>query len=75
MQPKLTGDRRCRCGACHQSFNAVSTFDHHRTGPYAGTGANARRCLSTDEMIAKGWHQNVAGFWCAGSRPNFQRLN
>ncbi|MCC6379949.1 MAG: hypothetical protein IT519_14135 [Burkholderiales bacterium] len=59
----LTG-ARCRCGACGDLFNAVSTFDAHRVGAY-----DARRCLSTDEMTARGWLRNVAGFWITSRMP------
>jgi hypothetical protein len=62
--PKLTGNR-CRCSACGDYFNSTSTFDRHRAGTFAarGTGSHARRCLTADELRAKGWARNAAGFW------------
>jgi hypothetical protein len=61
---KLTGDR-CRCsgppyGGCGEYFNSTKAFDRHRTGAYA---LAQRRCLSPDEMRAKGMAKNAAGFW------------
>lgn len=39
------------CGACHDNFNSLTAFDRHRVGKH-GTD---RRCLTGDEMRAKGW--------------------
>lgn len=58
---KLTGSR-CQCTACGTYFNRVSTFDKHRVGEF---GAD-RRCLTADEMTAKGWRENAAGFVVTG---------
>lgn len=55
---KLTG-ARCQCPACHEYFNSTGMFDRHRIGSYA----DDRRCLSPDEMQAKGYLKNSAGFW------------
>jgi len=55
--PKLTG-MRCRCSGCGEYFNSVSVFDQHRTGD-----ATMRRCLTVDDMMAKRWSVNAAGFW------------
>lgn len=60
---QLTG-ARCRCPACGEHFNVVSTFDAHRTGGY-----DARRCLTSDEMTARGWLRNDAGFWITSRMP------
>ncbi len=54
---KLTG-ARCRCSACGETFNSISTFDAHRGGSY-----EARHCLTCTEMTARGWHQNAGRFW------------
>ena len=54
----LTGNRN-QCQACKEYFNSNSPFDKHRTGTY---GVN-RRCLTPDEMLAKGMLKNDAGFW------------
>lgn len=55
---KLTNNR-CQCAKCGEFFNRVSTFDKHRVGEF---GVD-RRCLTVDEMRAKGWQKNAAGFW------------
>lgn len=57
-RPTLTGNR-CRCSACNDCFNSPSVFDAHRVGPH-GAG---RSCLTAEEMQAKGWSRNAAGFW------------
>jgi len=44
--------------ACSLYFNSTSAFDRHRIGPMHG-----RRCLTVDEMLAKGMERNAAGFW------------
>lgn len=62
---KLNG-ARCRCPACGEHFNSVSTFDRHRVGAYT-----ARRCLTVAEMTARGWNLNAGGFWMT---PNHRRL-
>lgn len=54
---KLTG-ARCQCAACLEYFNSTGMFDRHRIGGYA-----SRRCLSADELMAKGYLKNSAGFW------------
>ena len=66
---KLTGNR-CRCSGCSEHFNSVSVFDRHRTGTF-GTLRNpgTRRCLSVEEMQARGWLRNAAGFWITARRP------
>lgn len=61
---KNLGETRCQCMACGEYFNRVSTFDKHRVGEY---GAD-RRCMTSEEMQAKGWHINAAGFWVTASR-------
>jgi hypothetical protein len=66
----LRGDH-CRCSGppytgCGEHFNSTYAFDKHRTGDYSN-----RRCLSPDEMRAKGMVQNAAGWWLssASKRP------
>lgn len=60
---KLTGNK-CECTACGQFFNRVSTFDRHRVGQF---GVD-RRCLTMDEMTAKGWRLNDKRFWLTEAR-------
>jgi hypothetical protein len=50
-------------GGCCQSFRSQRTADAHRTGPYNPAGQ--RRCLTPDEMRAKGWTRDDAGMWRA----------
>jgi len=64
---RLTGNR-CRCTACGEPFNSVSTFDRHRIGGWQGRGAD-RRCLSSSEMRARGWDRNAHGFWIERRTP------
>jgi hypothetical protein len=53
----LRGDH-CQCAACGQYFNSTYAFDKHRVGDYTG-----RRCLTVDEMRAKGMAQKPEGWW------------
>jgi hypothetical protein len=53
----LTGDRN-QCTGCGEFFNSSGAFDHHRIGPFT-----SRRCLSAEEMQAKGMALNGAGYW------------
>jgi hypothetical protein len=62
---KLTGSRN-QCGACHQYFNSNSAFSQHRIGKHG----EDRRCLTPEEILAKGWTKNSAGFWIMEARPD-----
>ncbi len=64
---RLTGSR-CRCSACGEYFNSVSTFDRHRHGGWQGRGAD-RRCLTPAELRARGWTLNAHGFWIERKNP------
>lgn len=70
-RPKLTG-RRCVCRACGKFFNTVASFDRHRTGSYA---LAERRCLSTAELLARGFATNAADFWISSNRPRLTFRN
>lgn len=61
----LTGQRN-QCRGCNQYFNSNLAFDKHRTGHF---GHN-RRCLTPDEMIAKGMSLNKRGFWVTEAMSN-----
>lgn len=61
---KLGGDRN-QCRGCMAYFNSTFAFDKHRTGEYG----KDRRCLTTDEMTAKGMSINAAGFWISSAMP------
>lgn len=46
------------CSTCHLSFASQTGFDKHRVGQFENhtTGKpNTRRCLTPEEMLAKGW--------------------
>lgn len=59
------GKRIEHCTACHETFTGTTAGDAHRTGPFAD-----RRCLTPDEMAAKGLGRNVRGHWgSAGGSP------
>jgi hypothetical protein len=69
MKRRLTGDRN-QCPTCSGYFNSTYAFDAHRTGPFGHGGQPAqRRCMSVDEMRAKGMSLNAAGFWITGVMP------
>jgi hypothetical protein len=61
---KLTGDRN-QCGSCAEHFNSTFAFEKHRTGDFG----KDRRCLSPEEMLAKGMSKNAAGFWISSAMP------
>jgi hypothetical protein len=67
--PVLTGNR-CQCTGCGDIFNSTSTFDRHGTGCFDVPGN--RRCLSGDELIARGWSRNTAGFWIERTMRSFR---
>jgi hypothetical protein len=58
----------CRCDACGLRFRSLSAFDMHREGDYSGTSRrkHTRRCLSVEEMAAKGMRRNDHGAWTTG---------
>lgn len=62
--PTLSGNR-CACPTCGELFSRQRAFDRHRVGSYAKPGEyqHSRRCLTPDEMAARGWQINAAGFW------------
>lgn len=56
------GTDRCRCMECGHYFRSSGTFARHRVGNWERNGAN-RRCLTGGEMTAKGWAQDLQGYW------------
>ena len=48
----------------------MSVFDRHRIGDHDNEGRN-RRCLSVDEMTARGFTRNARGFWRERVRSQF----
>ncbi len=61
---KLNGDRN-QCPSCGKKFNSTAAFDKHRTGKY---GVD-RRCMTTEEMTAKGMVLRDDGFWWSSANP------
>jgi phage replication-related protein YjqB (UPF0714/DUF867 family) len=55
---RLTGDRN-QCQGCKEYFNSTFAFDKHRVGDH---GVD-RRCLTPDEMRAKGMDVSASGYW------------
>lgn len=55
---KLNGARN-QCRGCNRYFNSNGAFEKHRIGEH---GVN-RRCMTEEEMIAKGMVLRPDGFW------------
>lgn len=49
-----------RYGGCCQTFANNASADAHRVGPYEPR--NARRCLTPQEMLDKGWRLTDRGW-------------
>ena len=63
-----TGARMEHCSepGCHQTFSGTASGDMHRTGAHhISRGPGRRRCLTADEMIAKGMVKNARGAWAS----------
>jgi hypothetical protein len=48
------------CRGCNQTFTSLSAFDMHRTGKFE---RKKRRCLTEQEMLARGMVQNAKSWW------------
>lgn len=48
------GTARCQCSGCDRYFSSVGSFDKHRRDG---------RCLTPDEMAARGMLVNARGYW------------
>lgn len=72
-QLRLTGSR-CQCRGCFEYFNSSGVFALHRVGDWKNNGAN-RRCLTVEEMTARGWLKNAPSFWIRSRRPHVTRRN
>jgi len=57
----VRGERVNQCPTCNLFFSSVTAFDKHRFGKH---GRN-RRCLTPEEMQAKGMHLNIYGCWAS----------
>lgn len=60
----LRGDRN-QCQGCKAYFNSTHAFDKHRTGEH---GID-RRCMTVDEMKARGMVLGADGFWRGSAMP------
>lgn len=59
-----TGLSPQHCSGCHETFSGTGTGDAHRVGRHGvKTGSDRRRCLSIEEMEAKGLVLNERGIW------------
>lgn len=63
---RLNG-RRMRCCACFELFNSESAFNGHRVGEHG----KDRHCLTPEQLLAKDWCKNKAGFWTTGANLGF----
>lgn len=62
-----TGLRIEHCPSCHETFTGTTSGDMHRTGKHhISVGPDRRRCLTVEEMRAKGMKQNQHGYWTSG---------
>lgn len=61
---KLRGDRN-QCTGCSAYFNSSRAFEKHRVGEFG----KDRRCLTSDEMQAKGMVLGTDGFWRGSAMP------
>jgi hypothetical protein len=61
---KLSGQRN-QCPTCKLYFKSNAAFDKHRTGEHG----KDRRCMTVEEMTAKGMVTNKAGWWVTAANP------
>lgn len=55
---KLVGEIN-QCPSCNLYFNSNTAFSFHRTGPHS-----SRKCLTEEEMSAKGMVLSARDLWC-----------
>lgn len=60
----LRGERN-QCPTCGELFTRTSVFDKHRTGKFGVS----RRCLTPDEMEARGMFRGEDQFWRGSRMP------
>ena len=64
-----TGMKMEHCPECHETFTCTASGDKHRAGDHAtGVGPGRRRCLTVEEMRAKGMATNGRGYWMTSAR-------
>ena len=59
--PLPPGTGYCHCTACGLTFRSETGFTAHRVGDYSQ--GRRPRCLTVDELTARGWLPNAAGYW------------
>jgi hypothetical protein len=68
----------CLCSACGKDFGGVRAFDLHRVGKheydYNPDHPDGRRCLSEQEMLARGMYLNESGRWSQPRNGLSERL-
>jgi hypothetical protein len=64
----LRGDHN-QCPTCEEYFNSSHAFEKHRTGDFT---KGLRRCLTTDEMLARGMSVSSSGYWITQAKPGAQ---
>ena len=67
---KLTGQRN-QCPTCAEFFNSTAAFDKHRTGHFG----RDRRCMTADEMRARGMVRREDGFWRSAENPMWAKAD
>lgn len=65
---KLQGQKN-QCQGCKRYFNSNFAFDKHRTGKHG----KDRRCMTEEEMTAKGMSMNARSFWVSESNSRFNK--
>jgi hypothetical protein len=56
----MAGATLSQCGGCGLTFVSVEAFEAHRSGSHI---QRSRRCLTPQEMRAKGMAYNECGAW------------
>lgn len=64
QRKRFSGDKN-QCPTCHHYFNSSLAFGRHRVGEF---NPNSRRCLTPEEMRAKGMSISNSGFWITAAR-------
>lgn len=66
---------RSVCGSCSKTFESIGTFDAHRIGGFNGRPSHARRCMTTEEMLAGGrFAVETIEIWAGSPGDRYLRL-
>ena len=66
LRRRIPGRRTSQCTVCGELFAGETIGDAHRI-------PGDRRCLTVEEMTAKGWRIDDRGVWHDASRGGFSR--